>query len=295
MNRTILIFLLLFATRLTAQQAQTSTATTATNTTTTATATTSVAQQEPLERQRPRTAEEVREMLNERLRRVPSDLPTVIALDPSLLANEKFIADYPELQAFVAAHPEIRRNPTYYFGEYRPRNIQRSATNDIAEMIAVVSGFSIAGFTLIWLVRTWVDQIRWSRMARTQAEVHNKILDRFGTGPELLEYVKSSAGTKFLESAPIPVHAQAERTSLSAPTNRMMWSIQLGIIIAAGGLGMLLVSFRLEPDAGRALFAMGAIGFCIGVGFMLSAAASVIVSKRLGLWRGESDDPGGVR
>ena len=292
MNRTILIFLLLLATRLAAQQPQTSTTTAANTTTTSTAATTTIAQPEEIERQRPRTSEEVREMLNERLRRLPSDLPTVLALDPSLLANEKFIADYPELQAFVAAHPEIRRNPMYYFREYRPVT-QRSATNDIAEMIAVVSGFSIAGFTIIWLVRTWVDQTRWSRMARTQAEVHNKILDRFGTGPELLEYVKSPAGTKFLESAPIPVHA--EKTTLSAPTSRLMWSIQIGIIIAAGGLGMLLVSLRLEPDAARAMFAMGAIAFCVGAGFMVSAAVSVMVSKRLGLWRPESDDPGGMR
>jgi hypothetical protein len=294
MNRTILIFLLLFATRLAAQPAEKSTTTTATNTTTASTATpATVAPAGPLDREKPRTAEEVRSMLNEHLRRVPSDVPTVLALDPSLLATEKFIADYPELGAFVAAHPEIRRNPSYYFSEFRPVVRERSATNDIAEMIAVVSGFSIAGFVLVWLVRTWVDQIRWSRMARTQAEVHNKILDRFASGPELIEYVKSSAGTKFLESAPIPVHA--EKTTLSAPTNRVMWSIQLGIIVAAGGLGMLLVSFRLDPDAGRALFAIGAIAFCIGVGFMVSAAVSIMVSKRLGLWRGESDEPGGVR
>ena len=41
-------------------------------------------------------------MLSERLRRGPSDLPTILALDPSLLSNEKFLADYPDLTAFVA-------------------------------------------------------------------------------------------------------------------------------------------------------------------------------------------------
>jgi hypothetical protein len=286
MKRTILILLLLSATSLAAQQPKTSTTTTSTSTN--PPAATATASEEPQESSTSTSSEEVRERLHQKLRRVPSDVPTILALDPSLLSNEKFMADYPELAQYLASHPDVRRNPHYYFGTYRPRDYQPSPSRDIAEMVAVIFGFGLATFVLTWLVRTFVDQTRWSRMSRTQSEVHNKILDRIGSGPEFVEYLKSPPGSKFLESAPIPIHA--EKPVANGPVSRIMWSIQLGIVIAAGGLGMLLVSWRLDPDAGRALFTLGAIALSVGLGFVISAAVSVAVSKRLGLWRGPTDD-----
>ncbi|HJX29810.1 MAG TPA: hypothetical protein VJ885_18055 [Thermoanaerobaculia bacterium] len=38
--------------------------------------------------------------------------------------------------------------------------------------------------------------------------MHNKILDRFNTTEQLLEYIRTPAGSKFLESAPIPLHVE---------------------------------------------------------------------------------------
>lgn len=89
------------------------------------------------------------------------------------------------------------------------------------------------------------DQKRWNRLPKTQAELHNKILDNFGTTSELLEYVKTPAGTKFLESAPIPLHEQT--VTPNAPLARVLWSVQIGVIASVGALGMLLVSDRFEP------------------------------------------------
>jgi hypothetical protein len=128
-----------------------------------------------------------------------------------------------------------------------------------------------------WLVRTAIEQRRWSRLSRTQAEVHNKILDRFGSTEELLTYIKTPAGSKFLESAPIPLHVEPR-----APMPRVLWSIQIGLIAAAAGLGMLLVSGRFDHDTARGFFAMGTIAACIGGGFILSAIVSMALSRRLG-------------
>jgi hypothetical protein len=66
---------------------------------------------------------------------------------------------------------------------------------------------------------------------------------------------------------------------------RAMWSVQVGVVVAAAALGMLLVSFRFDAETGEGLFAMGAIGLCLGAGFVASALVSAYLSRRLGLWR----------
>lgn len=226
------------------------------------------------------------------------ELPMLLKLDPSLLSNEAFVAKYPELKDFLAKHPEINRNPRFYLAELPMPGRNNSMLDEIVEMLAVLSGFALATFALLWLVRTIIEQRRWNRLTRTQNEVHNKILDRFGKSEEVLAYIQSPAGTKFLESAPIPL--QPERPAQSAPFTRVFWSVQLGVVIAIAALGMLLVSFRFEGESASGMFALGAIALSIGVGFIASAYVSIVMSRRLGLLQGpaESDDlanPGLVR
>jgi len=216
----------------------------------------------------------------------PSEVARILVLDPALLSNDPFLARYPDLADFIAKHPEIRRNPHYYLGELE--YIERRAPapfEEAVESISVAAIFLLLAFVLAWLVRTIIEQKRWNRLSKTQAEVHNKILDRFGTTSELLEYVKTPAGTKFLESAPIPLHEA--RATPNAPLARVLWSIQIGVVLAVGALGMLLVSFRFEKESAEGLFAIGLIGFSIGVGFIASALVSLTLSRRLGLWKAE--------
>ena len=217
------------------------------------------------------------------LSRHPDELSAVIALDPTLLSNEPFLARYPELAQFLAAHPEIRRNPHYYVESYEPSRgvpYQQSAFDHFAEALSIifVTGLIVSAFA--WLVRTVIDQKRWSHLSRRQSEVHGKILDRLGSSDELLAYIKSPAGTKYLESAPIPLHSAPEQPR--SPLNRIVLSVQIGVIIAAAGLGLLLVSTRFTGDAEQGFFAMGAVAFSIGAGFIISAFVSQAVAKRLG-------------
>lgn len=265
--RTMLILTLMVATTagVFAQPATTTTTTTSTTTST------------------PRLEEpqQVRDQFMRLLGQHPREVASLLVLDPTLLSNDPFLARYPELAQFVAAHPEIRRNPHYFVQElpnplaFRPR----SSWQDVVEAIGIGFVISLIAFILTWLVRTLIEQRRWSRLSRTQAEVHNKILDRFGSTEELLAYIKSPAGSKFLESAPIPLEFETARRE---PMPRVLWSIQIGLIVAAAGLGMLLVSGRFDPETARGFFAMGTIAACIGGGFILSAIVSMALSRFLG-------------
>jgi hypothetical protein len=176
----------------------------------------------------------------------------------------------------------VRHNPRFYLREFAPVEQMPSSTDKILEPLLILTVFSVITFALFWLVRTFLDHKRWTRVAATQADVHNKILDRFGTSAELLEYVKSPAGSKFLESAPIQV--RSEPAAPSTPMTRVLWSVQAGVIVCAGAVGMLIVSSRIGPTA-QGLFVLGMIALCIGAGFIASAAVTLLLSRRLGLWQ----------
>lgn len=280
-TRTALILSLALSLAGTASAQETATAPAGTTSTSPAPATTTVA---------PATAEESasdREQtsadFNAIVNRHPDKLERILATEPTLLLNDPFLANYPDLAAFVAQHPEIRRNPHYYTRNFQQAVIHRSDPADEAvEAMIIMATFALIAFALAWLVRTIIEQKRWNRLSRQQTEVHNKILDRFSSSDELLAYIKTPAGTKYLESAPIPLHA--ERAPSASPYSRVLWSIQVGVIVAAGGLGMLLVGANQAGDAGTGFFALGAIAFCVGGGFIASALISLFLTRRLSAW-----------
>lgn len=253
---------------------------TVTNTDTTATTTTTGTERPREGNNIERTRNEFRVLLGQ----YSNQMGTILALEPSLLNNEEFLQGHPALAEFIARHPEVAQHPNTYLEATDFR--ERSAFGDVLENMIVFGIFIFIAAVLAWLVRTIIEQKRWSRLSQQQAEVHNKILDRFGNTEELMQYIKSPAGGKFLESAPIPLHTET-RVPRNTPMARVMWSIQLGIIVAAGAFGLVLVSFRFDRETAADLFAMGTIGFCIGGGFIVSALISLFMSRKLAAFAGD--------
>ena len=194
------------------------------------------------------------------LERFPPGLARVLEARP-------LVARQPELPGvlsvdgrFVGQHPEILRNPAYFLqhvsvsGEYVERTIDpaqqvvRMWENTI-ESIFFFAGFMIALTTLAWLLKTAIDYRRWSRLTKIQTEVHTKLLDRFSNNDELITYIQTPSGRRFLDSAPIPLDAGPR--SLSAPFGRILWSVQVGLVVGVGGLGMLFVSGRVPLEVHR--------------------------------------------
>lgn len=268
--------------------ASTTTATSPAATATTAADATETATETPIEEtENPSTRRhfEVREQFTRLLDQHPHELWMILKLDPALLTNDAFMSGYPEVQEFLAKHPEILKNPRFYLAQFTSPAQDRSVLGDIFEVLAVFGGVGLTVVALGWLIRTLIEQKRWKQLSRTQSEVHSKILDRFSTSEQLLEYIRTPAGGKFLESAPIPLYverpASGKTSTLAA---RILWSVQLGVGIAIVGLGMLLLSVVFDKDSSQGLFALGAIALCVGAGFIASAAVSLKLSRRLGLW-----------
>ena len=73
-------------------------------------------------------------------------------------------------------------------------------------VFVTISTFSCIGF-FIWMVG---DIIRKSKVSRAQADIQSKLIDKFGSSQELLDYMKTEAGQKFIQTAPVVVPPQVD-------------------------------------------------------------------------------------
>ena len=240
-------------------------------------------------------ARETRDQLLEVLRQYPPSLAEVIRLDPSLLSSPAYLGTYPGLAAFLARHPEVARNPSYFFGsehvraweDFGPRAEAVRVWRDVISGAQIFAVFAVVTGTLIWLVKMLVDHRRWLRLSKVQVEVHTKLLDRFSSNDDLMAYIQTPAGRKFLESAPIALEPEAQARQMGAPFGRILWSVQAGTVLLLSGLGLQLVGQRQQwEEIAQPLSSMGILVVAVGIGFIISAAASYFLSRRLGLLPG---------
>ncbi len=237
-------------------------------------------------------ARELKDRLSEIMKLYPPTLKTVLANDPSLLSRADYMAPYPALVEFLSQHPEIARNPAYYLDAYESLSNQRPdwqnpeyqamrMSQDIFQALAVIVGFGMGIGLLVWLIKTFIDARRWNRMAKVQTEVHTKLLDRFTGNEDLMAYIQSPAGSKFLESSPIRIDPAPK--GIGAPTGRILLALQAGVVLAALGIGLLVASGLVSQYATPPLRVLGTLGIALGIGFAVSAAVSYFVSSKLGL------------
>lgn len=289
--RTMLLGLLFVAATTVFAQEQTSTA--PRETTTAAAKATTAGAEEPVTYA---SSEDTRAAFLQVLNRYPPQVSKVLKLDPSLFSNASYLASYPALSEFVAQHPEVAHAPAFFLepiyitGDLPPRTASERMWAETREGIAVLVTMLLVAGTLAWLIRTLIEHRRWSRLARTQVEMHGKLMDRLQSNEELLAYMQTAAGKRFLESAPIPVDSSPR--AVSAPIGRILWSVQVGLIVAMGGIGLQIVSRTVDKSASQPLVAMGVLAAAIGFGFLLSAVVSYVMSKRLGLIGGSEPKPG---
>lgn len=235
-------------------------------------------------------AYEVRSDLQDLLRQVPPVVGEVLRRDPSLLTRSDYLTPYPGLAAFVAQHPEVPLNPSYFLGSVtqedstaQSRGLKMAENLMDGVGVLLIVGTFLAFFA--WLVRTIIDHRRWLKQSKTQVDVHAKVLDKLSAHDDLMAYIQSPAGQKFLEAAPIDVDGRVRPTNTSL--TRVLWSVQAGIVLLAVGAGLWVAQARLG-DAGQGFSLLSTLSVALGVGFLGSAAAAYVISSRHGLIAGET-------
>ena len=235
-------------------------------------------------------AHETRDTFTQLLEKYPPSLGRVLKLDPSLLARSEYLSDYPALAAFLETHPEVAHNPEFFLSRVAgdsdaaaPDSESRAFDlfQDVMNGVAAFSVFLVVTGALMWLLRTVIDYRRWSRLSKVQAEVHNKLLDRFAANEDLIAYMGTEAGRRFLESAPIPL--DSEPRALAAPLGRILWSLQAGVVVSALGFGLRYVAGRVPDEIASPVASFSALTIALGLGFVVSAIISYVLSRRLGL------------
>jgi hypothetical protein len=237
-----------------------------------------------------------------KLLRLSPKLTSVVARDPSLLSNQDYIAqNNPELAAFLAAHPEIARNPDFYLFTHmnqdgggpdealeravwpevyrtQPRQSAFALFLDRSPPLLAFFGFLVAFFLTL---RMFIENRRWSRIFTLQSEVHSKLIDRFSSTQELAAYMETEPGKRFLEAAPIPVNLAAEQRMPNAVA-RVLTPLQIGVVLVLLGAGLLALRHS-GPDMDIPMRVLGTIILMPGAGFIISAGITWFLAARLGL------------
>lgn len=127
---------------------------------------------------------------------------------------------------------------------------------------------------------TWVifSTIRRYKIAKLQADVQQRLLEKVGSGQELLAYAQTDAGKQLIESLRV-------ETVSSSPYGRIIGALQTAIVMLSLGVALLLLRNRV-PEAEQGFLVFGTILTLLGVGFAVSSAASYYLSKAFGLFNG---------
>lgn len=249
-----------------------------------------------------------------RLLRVSPTLTSVVERDPSLLGNHDYVTrTNPELERFLEAHPEIASNPDFYLfsgltvqGGRRVQALERKVwpENDggrpedpAYRMIeqGVMPVVAFLGFmgAVAWMAQMFMANRRWQRVFKTQMDVHSKLIERFGTSQELVQYMESEAGKRFLEAAPIPVNFEGDQRVPSV-IGRVLMPLQIGAVMSLLGAGLLVIRHSFTRGAQSALLLGGIVILMPGLGFILSAGITWVLAGRLGLMPSGQEESHGI-
>lgn len=237
--------------------------------------------------------EAVRSELLELLRLSPK-LTMAISADPTLLADEAYVSrNNPQLAEFLNNHSEVARSPEFYlfFPNRFPARGGRQRFEatvwpelqgfggppnggpDEAKIVAFVV-FVLILVALLWIFRLVLEHNKWNKLSRMQNELYSKLLDKCSTNEELLTSFRS-AGKPLFDLATIEPRG-------ANPLTRVFLLLQFGIVLTLAG-GILLQFLFARANDSRLFLGLGFLVFALGVGLIISAAASYLLARHLGL------------
>jgi hypothetical protein len=134
---------------------------------------------------------------------------------------------------------------------------------------------------LLWLTHVLLENRRWNRIFKLQTDVHGRLIERFGTSQEVLTYMSTDAGKRFLEATPIAVGFERQ-APVPSPVARVLTPLQIGIVMTLLGAGLISLRHNI-PDGGIAFFVLGIVVLMPGLGFIISAGLTWVLARHLGL------------
>jgi hypothetical protein len=131
-----------------------------------------------------------------------------------------------------------------------------------------------------WAFKTALNFFQTRTHMKHHYNLQDKVLDRIGSSPEALEYLKSEAAESLF------VQASQERTN---PYGRILNALQAGAVLSLLAVGFLFLR-GMVSDATEVFTVVGVLGLCLGLGFLASSGVAYVFSKSWGLINGSADD-----
>ena len=252
-----------------------------------------------------------------------SEIYSELLKQPKLIRDKAYLQRHPELAAFLKDHPEVAQRSSFgevwtvppemgaeavpflgretvagpcgpalkiqalQFEVEKARSGRYPDRYDLGRFMGDAGpflAFVIILSALLWVFKVILDNRRWGKVAKVQAEVHSKLLEKFSNSQELLTYIGTEPGKRFLESQPFQLEAEGARPT-PYPLGRMLFSMQLGVVLLLVGLGLLFLRSHVTEGA-QGCLVLGTLASTVGIGFLLSTAASYGLSQHLGLLEG---------
>jgi hypothetical protein len=246
-----------------------------------------------------------------KLLRLSPILTTVVARDPSLLSDQAYVErNNPELAQFLAAHPDIAKNPEFYLfsnlvqGHGRREQVleravwpdmnaddrSQSRTSEVVHQMIPIIIVPAIFLAIVWVIRIAYESHRWNRTFKLQSEVHSRLIDKFTSSQDLAAYMQTEAGRRFLEASPIATGVDMG-VRMPNVVARILTPLTVGIVLVLSGIGLLLLR-NADVDMTTPMLVLGTLSLMPGIGFILSAGATWIVAKRLGMLPEKEDFAG---
>ena len=130
---------------------------------------------------------------------------------------------------------------------------------------------------MAWAFKTLLNFIQQKSLTKLHYALQDKLLEKLGTSPEALEYLRSDAGERMLALA------VKERTN---PYARILTALQAGAVISLLGIGFLVLRPMVPPEGAEAFSVIGVLALSLGLGFLASSSAAYAFSKKWGLVNG---------
>jgi len=157
-----------------------------------------------------------------------------------------------------------------------------------AVMVPLIFITAICG--LVYLGRAIIDHRRWLRATTIEADAYHKIVDRLSASEDLLAYIQSTGDLRL----PTDLAGAASGGRGAAPAARILWSVQTGIVLTLAGAGLWIGANQADhalEEIADVLHMVAVLVIAAGIGFVLSAAVSLTLSRRLGLLETPTHSP----
>jgi hypothetical protein len=139
-------------------------------------------------------------------------------------------------------------------------------TMDTWSVVLILGQFAFIG----WII--WVAVKFNLEGKRRRSEERFRLLERFSTGQELLDFINSPAGERLFLAFSNP-RPDSQKGALQA--------LGAGLVVSLAGVGCMVLSVLRVWNDRETFLVPGVLGIAIGIGILISAWVSLRLSRKL--------------